>query len=423
MLTVKTIIYAHTLTKGKPVQLVGVDSESVAGMLTKIIQAFKQPTEPGARWINRQNRLQQQIDQTQVTQNMSNTELRHDWRREEVEALFALPMNDLLFRAHSVHRTHFNPNEVQVSRLLSIKTGACPEDCKYCPQSARYDTGLEKERLLEMEKVLTEARSAKAAGATRFCMGAAWRNPHERDMPYLKQMVQEVKSLGMETCMTLGMLSENQANELAEAGLDYYNHNLDTSPEYYGDIITTRTYQQRLDTLANVRAAGMKVCSGGIVGMGEQATDRAGLLQQLANLEQHPDSVPINMLVKVAGTPLDSLDDLDPLEFVRTIAVARIMMPLSRVRLSAGRENMTDELQAMCFFAGANSIFYGCKLLTTANPEENDDMSLFRRLGLTPEQGKAATVEEEGAEIARVAAKAEAINNKAQGQFYDAGAL
>ncbi len=423
MLTVKTIIYAHILTKGKPVQLVGVDSESVAGMLTKIIQAFKQPTEPGARWINRQNRLQQQIDQTQVTQNMSNTELRHDWRREEVEALFALPMNDLLFRAHSVHRTHFNPNEVQVSRLLSIKTGACPEDCKYCPQSARYDTGLEKERLLEMEKVLTEARSAKAAGATRFCMGAAWRNPHERDMPYLKQMVQEVKSLGMETCMTLGMLSENQANELAEAGLDYYNHNLDTSPEYYGDIITTRTYQQRLDTLANVRAAGMKVCSGGIVGMGEQATDRAGLLQQLANLEQHPDSVPINMLVKVAGTPLDSLDDLDPLEFVRTIAVARIMMPLSRVRLSAGRENMTDELQAMCFFAGANSIFYGCKLLTTANPEENDDMSLFRRLGLTPEQGKAATVEEEGAEIARVAAKAEAINNKAQGQFYDAGAL
>ncbi len=423
MLTVKTIIYAHILTKGKPVQLVGVDSESVAGMLTKIIQAFKQPTEPGARWINRQNRLQQQIDQTQVTQNMSNTELRHDWRREEVEALFALPMNDLLFRAHSVHRNHFNPNEVQVSRLLSIKTGACPEDCKYCPQSARYDTGLEKERLLEMEKVLTEARSAKAAGATRFCMGAAWRNPHERDMPYLKQMVQEVKSLGMETCMTLGMLSENQANELAEAGLDYYNHNLDTSPEYYGDIITTRTYQQRLDTLANVRAAGMKVCSGGIVGMGEQATDRAGLLQQLANLEQHPDSVPINMLVKVAGTPLDSLDDLDPLEFVRTIAVARIMMPLSRVRLSAGRENMTDELQAMCFFAGANSIFYGCKLLTTANPEENDDMSLFRRLGLTPEQGKAATVEEEGAEIARVAAKAEAINNKAQGQFYDAGAL
>jgi len=423
MLTVKTIIYAHILTKGKPVQLVGIDSESVAGMLTKIIQAFKQPTEPGARWINRQNRLQQQIDQTQVTQNMSNTELRHDWRREEVEALFALPMNDLLFRAHSVHRTHFNPNEVQVSRLLSIKTGACPEDCKYCPQSARYDTGLEKERLLEMEKVLTEARSAKAAGATRFCMGAAWRNPHERDMPYLKQMVQEVKSLGMETCMTLGMLSENQANELAEAGLDYYNHNLDTSPEYYGDIITTRTYQQRLDTLANVRAAGMKVCSGGIVGMGEQATDRAGLLQQLANLEQHPDSVPINMLVKVAGTPLDSLDDLDPLEFVRTIAVARIMMPLSRVRLSAGRENMTDELQAMCFFAGANSIFYGCKLLTTANPEENDDMSLFRRLGLTPEQGKAATVEEEGAEIARAAAKAEAINNKAQGQFYDAGAL
>ncbi|MCG9696423.1 biotin synthase BioB [Shewanella sp. Isolate11] len=350
---------------------------------------------------------------------MSQITLRHDWQRDEIESLFALPMNDLLFKAHSIHREVYDPNEVQISRLLSIKTGACPEDCKYCPQSARYDTGLEKERLIEIEKVLTEAKAAKAAGASRFCMGAAWRNPHERDMPYLKDMVAEVKAMGMETCMTLGMLSPSQANELAEAGLDYYNHNLDTSPEYYGDIITTRTYQDRLDTLSNVRAAGMKVCSGGIVGMGEQATDRAGLLQQLANMEQHPDSVPINMLVKVAGTPFENLDDLDPLEFVRTIAVARIIMPYSRVRLSAGREKMTDEMQAMCFFAGANSIFYGCKLLTTSNPEENDDMTLFKRLGLHPEQGQAATVEDEKAMFA----KAEAKKAKQSQPFYDAAAL
>lgn len=350
---------------------------------------------------------------------MSQIPLRHDWQRDEIESLFALPMNDLLFKAHSIHRQVYDPNEVQISRLLSIKTGACPEDCKYCPQSARYDTGLEKERLIEIDKVLTEARAAKAAGASRFCMGAAWRNPHERDMPYLKDMVAEVKAMGMETCMTLGMLSPSQAEELAGAGLDYYNHNLDTSPEYYGDIITTRTYQDRLDTLSNVRAAGMKVCSGGIVGMGEQASDRAGLLQQLANMEQHPDSVPINMLVKVAGTPFENLDDLDPLEFVRTIAVARIIMPHSRVRLSAGRESMSDELQAMCFFAGANSIFYGCKLLTTSNPEENDDMALFKRLGLHPEQGKAATIEEEKA----VFAKAEAIRAKQTQPFYDAAAL
>ena len=271
---------------------------------------------------------------------MSDVQLRHDWQLDEITKLFDLPMNDLLFKAHSLHRQVFDPNEVQISRLLSIKTGACPEDCKYCPQSARYDTGLEKERLIEIDKVLTEARSAKAAGASRFCMGAAWRNPHPRDMPYLKDMVSEVRGMGMETCMTLGMLSPEQASELAEAGLDYYNHNLDTSPEYYGDIITTRTYQDRLDTLSNVRAAGMKVCSGGIVGMGEQASDRAGLLQQLANMEQHPESVPINMLVKVAGTPFENIDDLDPLVFVRTIAVARILMPHSRVRLSAGREKM-----------------------------------------------------------------------------------
>ncbi|RTR39511.1 biotin synthase BioB [Shewanella canadensis] len=354
---------------------------------------------------------------------MSDIQLRHDWNRDEIEALFALPMNDLLFKAHSLHRQVYDPNEIQISRLLSIKTGACPEDCKYCPQSARYDTGLEKERLIEIEKVITEARSAKAAGASRFCMGAAWRNPHARDMPYLKDMVSEVKAMGMETCMTLGMLSVDQAEELAEAGLDYYNHNLDTSPEYYGDIITTRTYQDRLDTLSNVRASGMKVCSGGIVGMGEQASDRASLLQQLANMEQHPDSVPINMLVKVAGTPFENLDDLDPLEFVRTIAVARIIMPYSRVRLSAGREKMTDEMQAMCFFAGANSIFYGCKLLTTNNPEENEDMTLFKRLGLHPEQGKYATVEDDKEVMAKASAKANAIKDKQSGAFYDAGAL
>lgn len=354
---------------------------------------------------------------------MSQQQLRHDWRREEIEALFALPMNDLLFKAHTLHRQHFNPNEIQVSRLLSIKTGACPEDCKYCPQSARYDTGLEQERLLELEKVLTEARSAKAAGATRFCMGAAWRNPKQRDMPYLTKIVKEVKALGLETCMTLGMLNPQQARELADAGLDYYNHNLDTSPEFYGDIITTRTYQDRLDTLAHVRAAGMKVCSGGIVGMGETVTDRAGLLQQLANMPKHPDSVPINMLVKVAGTPLAQQQDLDPLEFVRTIAVARIIMPLSRVRLSAGREKMTDELQAMCFFAGANSIFYGCKLLTTTNPEENDDMALFRRLGVNPEQGQVALLEDEGVEITSAVKHAQAVADKANARFYDAGAL
>lgn len=319
---------------------------------------------------------------------------RHDWTLAEIQALLAQPLNDLLFQAQTVHRQHFNPNQVQISRLLSIKTGACPEDCKYCPQSARYHTGLETEQLVEVEKVLTEAKAAQAAGASRFCMGAAWRNPRERDMPYLLKMVQEVKAMGMETCMTLGMLSAEQAQQLAQAGLDYYNHNLDTSPEFYGEIISTRSYDDRLNTLDNVRNAGMKVCSGGILGMGEQAQDRAGLLQQLANLPTHPESVPINMLVKVAGTPMAEQEDLDPIEFVRVIAAARIMMPVSHVRLSAGRENMTDELQAMCFFAGANSIFYGCKLLTTANPKENDDMALFNRLGIEPEAGNAKHIED-----------------------------
>ncbi len=325
--------------------------------------------------------------------------IRHDWRRDEILALLSLPFNDLLFQAQTVHRRYFNPNEVQVSTLCSIKTGACPEDCAYCPQSARYDTGLEREKLMAIEKVIEEAKAAKATGATRFCMGAAWRSPKAKDMPYVISMVQGVKALGMETCMTLGMLDEQQAKDLAGAGLDYYNHNLDTSPEYYGEIITTRTYQDRLDTLANVRNAGMKVCCGGIVGMGEEKTDRAGLLQQLANMPEHPESVPINMLVKVEGTPLENEADLDPFDFIRTIAVARILMPASHVRLSAGREKMNDQSQALAFFAGANSIFYGEKLLTTANPETSKDMQLFKRLGINPEAYEVHETEAEQEEM------------------------
>ncbi|EOC0111906.1 biotin synthase BioB [Cronobacter sakazakii] len=308
------------------------------------------------------------------------------WTLSQATELFEKPLLDLLFEAQQVHRQHFDPRQVQVSTLLSIKTGACPEDCKYCPQSARYKTGLEAERLMEVEQVLDSARKAKAAGSTRFCMGAAWKNPNDRDMPYLEQMVQGVKALGLETCMTLGTLSDDQAQRLGEAGLDYYNHNLDTSPEFYGNIITTRTYQERLDTLEKVREAGIKVCSGGIVGLGETVTDRAGLLLQLANLPTPPESVPINMLVKVKGTPLADNEDVDAFDFIRTIAVARIMMPTSYVRLSAGREQMNEQTQAMCFMAGANSIFYGCKLLTTPNPEEDKDLQLFRKLGLNPQQ-------------------------------------
>ena len=312
--------------------------------------------------------------------------VRHDWTLAQVNALYALPFNDLLFQAQTVHRQHFKPNEVQVSTLLSIKTGACAEDCKYCPQSGHYNTGLERERLLEVEKVLTQAKAAKDKGASRFCMGAAWTNPKQRDMPYIIEMVQGVKAMGLETCMTLGMLTGDQAKTLADAGLDYYNHNLDTSPEFYGEIITTRTYQDRLDTLSHVRDAGMKVCCGGILGMGESANDRSALLMQLANLPEHPQSVPINMLVKVAGTPLENVDDLDAFEFIRTIAVARIMLPQSHVRLSAGRSRMNEQMQALCFFAGANSIFYGDKLLTTDNPEADADMLLFAKLGIQPEQ-------------------------------------
>ena len=314
----------------------------------------------------------------------SDVAVRHDWKRSEIDALFALPFNDLLFQAASVHRGHFDPNAVQVSTLLSIKTGACPEDCKYCSQSGHYNTELEKEKLLEVARVVEEAQAARDKGASRFCMGAAWRSPREKDMPYVLDMVRQVKSLGLETCMTLGMLDQGQADALADAGLDYYNHNLDTSPEYYGQVITTRTYNDRLSTLANVRDAGMKVCCGGIVGMGEQRDDRVGLLQQLANLPHHPESVPINMLVKIEGTPLEDVDDLDPFEFVRTVAVARILMPQSYVRLSAGRQEMNDEAQALCFLAGANSIFYGERLLTTDNPEANHDQQLFKRLGIHP---------------------------------------
>ncbi|GAA5067674.1 biotin synthase BioB [Lysobacter panacisoli] len=314
------------------------------------------------------------------------TESRHDWSRVEVRALFDLPFPVLLHRAGEVHRAHFDPSEVQVSTLLSIKTGGCPEDCGYCPQAARYHTGVEATKLMSTDDVLEKARQAKAAGASRFCMGAAWRSPKDRDIPKVAAMISEVKALGLETCATLGMLSGDQARALREAGLDYYNHNLDTAPEFYNQIIHTREVQDRLDTLSHVRDAGMKTCCGGIVGMGESRDQRAGLLQTLANLPAHPDSVPINRLVQVEGTPLAGTAELDPFEFVRTIAVARLLMPRSMVRLSAGRESMSDELQALCFLAGANSIFYGEKLLTTGNPDTERDMALFARLGLKPMQ-------------------------------------
>ena len=308
--------------------------------------------------------------------------LRHDWTADEVTALFELPLTDLLWRAQSTHRRHREPDAVQLSTLLSIKTGACPEDCAYCPQAAQYNTGLKPEPLMDTEKVLTAARRAKEAGAQRFCMGAAWRSPKDRDIERVSAMIEGVKALGLETCMTLGMLSDDHAEALADAGLDYYNHNLDTSPEYYEEIITTRTYADRLDTLDAVRSAGMKVCCGGIVGMGETRADRVGLLMTLANLAHHPESVPINELVQVPGTPLADGETLDPFEFVRTVAVARLMMPDSAVRLSAGRTEMSDELQALCFTAGADSIFYGEKLLTTDNPEGNTDRELLDRIGL-----------------------------------------
>ncbi|MEP6874642.1 MAG: biotin synthase BioB [Burkholderiales bacterium] len=304
------------------------------------------------------------------------------WPVAAIEALFALPFMDLLFHAQQVHREHFNANAVQLSTLLSIKTGGCPEDCGYCPQSAHFETGVEASKLMPLQDVVDAAQAAKTQGATRFCMGAAWRSPKARDMERVTEMVREVKALGLETCMTLGMLDAEQARSLDEAGLDYYNHNLDSAPEFYGTIISTRTYQDRLDTLANVRQAGIKVCSGGIVGMGESRAQRAGLIAQLANLDPYPESVPINNLVQVPGTPLSGTEPLDPFEFVRTIAVARVTMPNTMVRLSAGREQMDEALQALCFAAGANSIFYGDRLLTTSNPQAARDRALFERLGL-----------------------------------------
>jgi biotin synthase len=310
--------------------------------------------------------------------------IRHDWTRAEVRALFQLPFPELIFRAQNTHRRHFDPREVQLSRLLSIKTGGCPEDCAYCPQSASYATGVKAERLMGLDAVLSEAQAAKAAGASRFCMGAAWRSPKDRDLDQVAAMVEGVRALGLETCATLGMLTAAQAQRLKHAGLDFYNHNIDTSPEYYGAIVSTRTYQDRLDTLAHVREAGIRVCCGGIVGMGERREDRIGMIATLASLPVHPESVPINLLVRVAGTPLAAREPLDPIEFVRTIAVARITMPRSVVRLSAGREEMSEETQALCFVAGANSIFCGPKLLTTPNPAPDRDRQLMDRLGLVP---------------------------------------
>lgn len=339
------------------------------------------------------------------------TEIRHDWTLKEIEALFELPFSDLMYRAQTTHRQYHDPNAVQISTLLSIKTGACPEDCKYCSQSGHHNTGLEKEKLMQIEKVVQEAKAALDKGASRFCMGAAWRSPREKDMMYVVEMVKQVKSLGLETCMTLGMLDKDQAQELADAGLDYYNHNLDTSPEHYNAIITTRSYQDRLDTLSNVRDAGMKVCCGGILGLGEGRKDRAGLLKQLSNLPEHPESVPINMLVKVEGTPLENADDVDEFEFIRTIAIARIIMPKSFVRLSAGRESMNDQMQSMCYLAGANSIFYGEKLLTADNNEASKDMELFDRLGIHPLKIGESVSDETHEAVIRAAIKDEATKH------------
>ncbi len=313
-------------------------------------------------------------------------ELRNDWTLKEVEALFALPFNDLLFQAHSIHRQNFDPNQVQVSSLLNIKTGACPEDCSYCSQSSKYDTGLEREKLMEIDLVLQQAKEAQDKGATRFCMGAAWRNPTDKSLDKVMPMIQGVKAMGMETCATLGMLTQEQAFTLKEAGLDYYNHNIDTSKEHYSNVVTTRNFQDRLNTLESVQNANIHVCSGGILGLGENQTDRASMLRSLSNLKTHPDSVPLNLLVPIPGTPFESIEPPTESEFIRTIAVARIMMPKSVVRLSAGRTEMGEAMQALCFFAGANSIFYGEQLLTTDNPNTNSDQDLFARLGINQKQ-------------------------------------
>ncbi|QCI22738.1 biotin synthase BioB [Buchnera aphidicola] len=314
--------------------------------------------------------------------------MKKKWTLEKTEILFKKPFFDLIFQAQKEHRKNFNPNTIQISTLLSIKTGSCPEDCKYCPQSARYKTGLKKEPLLALEQIISAAKKAKSSGSSRFCMGAAWKNPKEKDIPYLEKIIKKIKEMGMETCMTLGTLNNSQAKKLADAGLDFYNHNLDTSENFYSSIITTRTYQERLNTLDKVRNAGMKICSGGIIGLGEKIQDRIELLMELSNLSIQPESVPINMLVKIPGTPMEDNQNVEPFDFIRVIAAARIMMPKSYIRLSAGRQNMNDQTQAMCFMAGANSIFYGCKLLTSDNPEEKHDLELFEKLNLYPEYKK-----------------------------------
>jgi biotin synthase len=324
------------------------------------------------------------VDASSIKRNVKPVETEQRWTVAQIVALFEMPFNDLMHKAQTVHRENFDPNAVQVSTLLSIKTGGCSEDCGYCPQAARYHTDVENEPLMALDEVLAAAREAKEAGASRFCMGAAWRSPKQKDLEPVLKMISEVKAMGLQTCATLGMLKEGQASQLKEAGLDYYNHNLDTAPEFYGDVITTRTYQDRLDTLDSVREADINVCCGGIIGMGETRNQRAGLLAQLANMEQPPESVPINLLTQVEGTPLHGTDELDPFEFVRTIAAARITMPKSYVRLSAGRQSMSEGIQALCFLAGANSIFYGEKLLTTGNPEADADKQLFAKLGLHP---------------------------------------
>ncbi len=324
------------------------------------------------------------VDTSSIKRNVKPMEAERRWTVAQIVALFEMPFNDLMHQAQTVHRENFDPNAVQVSTLLSIKTGGCSEDCGYCPQAARYHTDVENEPLMPIDEVLTAARAAKESGASRFCMGAAWRSPKQKDLEPVLKMISEVKAMGLQTCATLGMLKEGQASQLKEAGLDYYNHNLDTAPEFYGDVITTRTYQDRLDTLDSVREADINVCCGGIIGMGETRNQRAGLLAQLANMERPPESVPINLLTQVEGTPLHGTDELDPFEFVRTIAAARITMPKSYVRLSAGRQSMSEGIQALCFLAGANSIFYGEKLLTTGNPEADADKQLFAKLGLHP---------------------------------------